>query len=62
VNPVVTAGGGWVFPVWRGLYLNPWAAGHLVTGDRTVDLRGARYRLRPVEAEVSLKIGWAHPL
>ncbi len=62
VNPVATVGGGWVFPVWRGLYLNPWAAGHLVLGDRAIDLRGARYRMRAVEGEVSLKVGWTHAL
>ncbi len=60
VSPVATAGAGWVFPVWRGLYLNPWAAGHAVMGERTIELRGARYRMRAVEGEISLKVGWAY--
>jgi hypothetical protein len=61
-NPVATAGGGWVFPVWRGLYVNPWAAGHLVLGGRSIELPGANYRMRAVEGEVSLKVGWAQAL
>ncbi len=62
VNPVATVGAGWVFPIWRGLYLNPWGAGHLVLGDRTIELRGESYRIRAIEGEVSLKIGWAFAL
>lgn len=62
VSPVVTAGAGWVFRVWRGLYVNPWAAGHVVLGDRGIEVRGERYRLRALEGEVSLKVGWAHRL
>jgi len=62
VNPVATVGAGWVFPVWRGLYLNPWAAGHLLLGNREIELQGERYRPRRIEGEVSLKIGWAHAL
>ncbi len=62
VNPVATVGAGWVFPVWRGLYLNPWAAGHVVLGNRTIEIAGERYRMRQVEGEVSLKIGWTYPL
>ncbi|HEY6006010.1 MAG TPA: hypothetical protein VIV57_24230 [Anaeromyxobacter sp.] len=61
-NPVATAGGGWVFPIWRGLYLNPWAAGHLVLGNREIRLPAATYRMRAVEGEVSLKVGWTQAL
>jgi len=60
VTPVGTLGGGWVFPVWRGLYVNPWAAGHVLLGNREIELRGERFRLRRLEGEVSLKIGWAY--
>lgn len=62
VTPVATAGVGWVFPVWRGLYLNPWAAGHALLGAREIELRGERFRMRRLEAEASLKIGWAYAL
>ncbi|MCM2333478.1 MAG: hypothetical protein NDI82_05975 [Anaeromyxobacteraceae bacterium] len=57
-TPVATLGAGWVFPIWRGLYLNPWAAGHapLDTGRVTVGME--QYRPRAFEAEVSLKVGW----
>lgn len=58
-NPVATLGAGWVFPVWRGLYLNPWAAGHVQLGNPEIELRGERFRPPRVQAEASLKIGWA---
>jgi hypothetical protein len=62
VNPVATLGAGWVFPIWRGLYLNPWAAGHVLLGNPDIELRGERFRPSRLEAELSLKIGWAHAL
>jgi hypothetical protein len=57
-TPVATVGAGWVLPVWRGLYLNPWAAGHAPLGTSEVAVGAERYRPRAFEAEVSLKIGW----
>jgi hypothetical protein len=61
-TPVTTLGAGWVFPVWRGLYLNPWAAAHAPFDTGSVDVGGEPYHPRAVEAEVSLKIGWGTPL
>jgi len=61
-TPVATVGAGWVFPVWRGLYLNPWAAAHAPLDTRSVAVGAERYRPRAAEAEVSLKVGWASPL
>jgi hypothetical protein len=61
-TPVATVGAGWVFPVWRGLYLNPWAAVHAPFDTGSVDVGGEQFDPRPVEAEVSLKIGWGIPL
>jgi len=58
-TPVATAGAGWVFPVWRGLYLNPWGAVHLPFDTVPVKVGGAGYEPRAVEAEVSLKVGWS---
>jgi hypothetical protein len=58
-TPVATIGAGWVFPVWRGLYLNPWAAAHAPLGASEVAVGVDRYQPRAVEAEVSLKVGWA---
>jgi hypothetical protein len=61
-SPVATVGAGWVLPIWRGLYLNPWAAAHTPLGSRSVAVGGERYHPHPVEAEVSLKLGWAFPV
>jgi len=57
-TPVATVGAGWVFPIWRGLYLNPWAAGHAPLDRNPVEVGTERYRPRALEAEVSLKLGW----
>ena len=58
-TPVATAGAGWVFPVWRGLYLNPWGAVHLPLDTGAERVGSASYQPRAVEAEVSLKVGWS---
>jgi len=57
-TPVATVGAGWVFPIWRGLYLNPWAAGHAPLDTGRVAVGAEQYRPKAFEAEVSLKIGW----
>ncbi len=56
---VATAGAGWVFPIWRGLYLNPWGAVHLPFDHGAVQVGSATYQPRAWAAEVSLKIGWS---
>lgn len=56
---VATVGAGWVFPVWRGLYLNPWGAGHLPFDTGAVQVGSATYQPRAMAAEVSLKVGWS---
>lgn len=55
---VATVGAGWVFPLWRGLYLNPWGAAHAPLGVSAVAVGEERYESRALEAEVSVKIGW----
>ena len=58
-TPVATAGAGWVFPLWRGLYLNPWGAVHLPFDTGAVQVGSATYQPHAMAAEVSLKIGWS---
>jgi len=57
-TPVATVGAGWVFPMWKGLYLNPWAAAHVPFSTRSVTVGTESYGPRALEAEVSLKLGW----
>lgn len=57
-TPVATVGAGWVLPIWRGLYLNPWAAGHAPLRTSGVTVGTERFEPRAFEAEVSLKVGW----
>lgn len=59
---VATVGAGWVFPIWRGLYLNPWAAGHAPLDTSRVTVGAERYRPRAFEFEASLKVGWGAPV
>jgi len=61
-TPVATVGAGWVFPVWRGLYLNPWAAAHLPFDSGSVAVGTEQYQPKAFEAEVSLKVGWTFDL
>jgi len=57
-NGVVTAGGGYVWPVWRSVYLNPWAAGHMVvSGTRRIPVAGTTYEQRVFTPEASVKLG-----
>jgi hypothetical protein len=56
---VFTVGTGFVWPIWGNLYLNPWAAGHLLLSRPEVTLHGATWTPAPLTAEVSLKIGWS---
>jgi len=56
---VYTLGGGYVWKVWRELYLNPWAAGHLLLSRPEVTLNGATWKPGAITGEVSLKVGWS---
>lgn len=55
---VLTLGGGYVWKIWGNLYLNPWAAGHLLLSRPEVTLYGARWKPSALTGEISLKIGW----
>lgn len=57
-NVVYTLGGGYIWRVWRTLYIEPWAAVHVPMNDPPIRLAGATYAPLPVSAEVSLKVGW----
>jgi hypothetical protein len=62
VNPVANLGAGWVFPVWRGLYLSPAATAHVLLGDTAIELGGELLRAPRLVAEASLRVGWTHAL
>ncbi|HVU53818.1 MAG TPA: hypothetical protein VHD83_02130 [Puia sp.] len=54
-----TAGGGYVWNVYRGFYINPWAGIHLkMGGDHTVHIGELDYTPPLLTPEISLKIGW----
>jgi hypothetical protein len=55
---VATLGGGYIWKVWRGLTVNPWAAGHLLLSEPEVTLHGATWKPARLAGEVSLKVGW----
>lgn len=58
-NYVATVGGGYVFKVYRNLYLNPWAAIHgRIGGDKRVLVDGKQFKTAFFTPEASLKIGW----
>ena len=59
---VATVGAGWVFPLWKGLYVNPWGAAHLPFDTSGVTVGSETFHPRAFEAEVSVKLGWAWSL
>lgn len=61
-GPVATAGAGWIFPLWRGLYVNPWGAVHVPLKNAAVAVGAERYQPQPLEGEVSVKLGWSQPV
>ncbi|MBP1627030.1 MAG: hypothetical protein H6Q00_1505 [Holophagaceae bacterium] len=55
-----TLGAGWVVPLGRGFYVNPWLALHQrIGGDRSAAIPGAECRPKALQAEASVKIGYA---
>jgi hypothetical protein len=54
-----TIGSGYVWNVYRGLYLNPWAGIHLkIGGDHTAHVGAADYTPPFLTPEISVKLGW----
>lgn len=58
-NLILTAGAGYIIPVYGGLYINPWAAIHYsVTGTEEKLIGKTMLDQKKLMAEFSLKIGW----
>lgn len=58
-NLIITLGGGYVWKIYKNLYLNPWIAGHLpITGTSNLNIGGKIYEPKKFLYEASLKIGW----
>ena len=55
---MATLGAGYVWKFWRGVYLNPWGAGHLLLSKPEVTLHGATWKPQALTGEVSVKIGY----
>ncbi len=54
-----TLGGGYIWKLYKNLYINPWAAAHLrLAGDKAVMVDGKEFKPSPFIPEASLKIGW----
>jgi hypothetical protein len=57
-SPVYTLGSGWVIPLWRGLYVNPWVAGHVLLSKPSASADGQVWTPGRLTGEVSVKLGW----
>ncbi|HEX3074526.1 MAG TPA: hypothetical protein VHP30_13025 [Ignavibacteriales bacterium] len=58
-NVQFTLGGGYVWKIWRNLYINPWGALHLrAAGDAEMNVGGKNYENALLLPEASVKIGW----
>jgi len=54
-----TIGGGYVWNIYRGFYLSPWAGAHLkIGGDHSAHVGSLDYTPPLLTPEISLKIGW----
>jgi hypothetical protein len=56
-NLVATAGGGYIWRVYRTFYVEPWGAAHLLVSGTHTTIGGADHDDQRVTAEVSLKLG-----
>jgi hypothetical protein len=58
-NWILTLGGGYSWFLWKGLYVNPWAAFHLrVAGDDSVEAGSSEFKPALFTPEGSIKIGY----
>lgn len=57
-STVATVGGGHIWRVAGDFFLDAWAGGHLVLNPQPVFVGSFSYEPFPLQAEVSLKIGW----
>jgi len=61
-STVFTVGGGYIWRFAGDFYLDPWAGAHVVLNPQTVSLGAFDYKPFPLQAEVSMKIGWFVPI
>lgn len=57
-NYVATAGGGYIFKVYKNFYVEPWGAVHYVLNNDKATVGATEYKTKKLQGEVSLKIGW----
>jgi hypothetical protein len=57
-NYVATAGGGYIFKVYKNLYVEPWGAVHYVLNNEKATAATTEYKTKKFQGEVSLKVGW----
>lgn len=58
IDYVATAGGGYIFKIYKNFYVEPWAALHYVLNNEKVSVGSSEYKTKTFQGEVSLKIGW----
>jgi hypothetical protein len=61
-STVFTLGGGYIWRFAGDFFLDPWAAAHAVLDPQTVSVGEFDYDPTPIQAEVSLKVGWFTPI
>ena len=55
---VFTVGGGYIWRFAGDLFVDPWVGAHAVLNPQEVSLGTFEYRPFPLQAEVSVKLGW----
>jgi hypothetical protein len=61
-NYLATIGMGYIFTVYKNLYIEPWGAIHYTLNDEKIVVGNTEYQTKKFQGEVSLKIGWAFKL
>ena len=57
-NSVLTFGGGYIISIYKSLYINPWAAGHIsLSGTSEINVGSKIYKPKVILPEISIKIG-----
>lgn len=59
---VFTVGAGYIWRFAGDFFIDPWAGVHAILNPRSVSLGAFDYRPFPLQAEISLKLGWFFPL
>jgi hypothetical protein len=61
-NVVFTLGGGYIWRFAGNFFFDPWLGTHAILNPQTLSVGGSEYKPFPLQAEVSLKLGWFAPL